>query len=125
MTETNYAVPPGHYLQEWLTEHDMSLSDAMRVLPIEPDVLLDLVYGHTPVIGVYAMSLAELTGIPIATWLRYEVQYQADKARLATTSITPLSNNELNEMSLRVDAARADIPRLIAEVRRLKAKAGE
>lgn len=83
MPNSNYAVPPGHFLQEWLTENEMPLGDAMHVLDIESDVVIDLLNGNTELLASHAKNLAELTGIPADSWLRYEAQYRADTDRLA------------------------------------------
>lgn len=93
MTATNYSVPPGHYLQEWLTENEMTIGEAMHVLDIEPDVVLDLLNGNTELGASHAKQLAELTSIPTDSWLRYETQYQADMKRLAETT-SPMPSNE-------------------------------
>lgn len=89
MTHTNYAVPPGHYLQEWLIEHNRSFREAATILPIEIDVFLDILNGHTPVTDIIAAALADFTGISKDTWLRFETRYQHDTTRLAGTSPDP------------------------------------
>lgn len=86
MSNTNYAIPPGHYLKEWLTENGVTIDGAIQFLDIDPDVVLDLLNGNTELLATHAKSLAEVTGIPADTWLRYETQYQADTARLAATT---------------------------------------
>jgi len=98
MTHTNYAVPPGHYLQEWLIEHHRSFREAATILPIETDVFLDVLNGHTPVTEHIAAALADLTSISKDTWLRFETRYQQDSTRLAGTSTEP--NDELGDPTI-------------------------
>lgn len=82
MTETNYAVPPGAYLEEWIEEQLLSRAQAADLLGWHQEQLDNIVDGVVPVGAATAMQLEQVVGIPVSSWLRYEAAYRADIARI-------------------------------------------
>lgn len=84
--QTNYAVAPGQYLAEWLEVEKLTHSNAQILLDLDKDGLDAVLSGRTPVDEALAASLAVVTDIPAAAWLRYEATYRADLERLRAPS---------------------------------------
>lgn len=85
-TNTNYAVAPGEYLQEWLDETGVTQNDAASRLGCSRKQVNDLVHGRAPITAETAIKLERLTGIPVDSWMRFEARYRADLARLKDES---------------------------------------
>lgn len=84
MAQTNYAVPPGDYLTEWLQENDQSVGSLAFRLGVQPSYVTELVTGKIPLTESVAVNLASLTGIPFDSWMRIERKYRTDSERIAT-----------------------------------------
>ncbi|MFL6090444.1 MAG: HigA family addiction module antitoxin [Aeromicrobium sp.] len=83
MTATNYAVPPGAYLEEWIEEHGLSQQAVADLLGCSRKQVNEIVNGRAPVTSETALRLERVVSIPADAWLRYEATYQADRARIA------------------------------------------
>jgi HTH-type transcriptional regulator / antitoxin HigA len=83
MTETNYAVAPGEYLEEWIDDRGFSQQHFADLLDCSRKQVNEIVNGHAPVTSDTAIRLERVVGIPADTWLRYEAAYRADLARIA------------------------------------------
>lgn len=83
MTETNYAVAPGEYLEEWIDARGFSQQHVADLLGCSRKQVNEIVNGRAPVTSDTAIRLERVVGIPADTWLRYEVAYRADLARIA------------------------------------------
>jgi len=83
MISTNYAVPPGSYLEEWIDEERLSQQKVADLLGTSRKFVNELVNGHAPVTSETAVKLERVVGIAAETWLRYEASYRADRARIA------------------------------------------
>jgi plasmid maintenance system antidote protein VapI len=82
VTETNYAVAPGEFLQEWVDENALPLEEVARRMGCSHSVVVEIITGRAPVTDGTARKLECLTGIPARVWLRYESAYQCDLARI-------------------------------------------
>jgi HTH-type transcriptional regulator/antitoxin HigA len=82
MTNPNYAVAPGEYLEEWIDDHGLSQAQAAAQLGCSRKQVNEIVNGRAPLTADTALRLERVVGIPAATWLRYEAAYRADRARL-------------------------------------------
>lgn len=80
---TNYAVAPGQYLKEWIDEQGLSDHQVADLLEWNLKQLNEIVNGLTPITSDIAGLLERVVGIPAESWLRYEVAYRADTARIA------------------------------------------
>lgn len=82
MTQTNYAVAPGEYLQEWIDDEGFSQQHVADLLGCSRKQVNELVNGRAPVTADTAMRLQRVVGIPAESWMRYEAAYRADLARI-------------------------------------------
>lgn len=83
MTETNYAVAPGEYLEEWIEDQSLSQQRVAELLGSSRKQVNEIVNGRAPITIDTAMRLERVVGIPADSWLRYEASYRADLARIA------------------------------------------
>lgn len=82
MTKTNYAVPPGEYLAEWLEENKISRAEAAERLMYTPAHVSRIISGRVAVGPPTALRLQSLTGISQNVWLRHELGFREDLERL-------------------------------------------
>lgn len=82
MSETNYAVAPGAYLEEWSAENEVSHRHIASSLGLTPGGLMLFFMGCRELTDEFAGRLEVLTGLPADSWRRYETAYRADLARL-------------------------------------------
>lgn len=83
MAETDYAVPPGSWLEEWLEDTETSYQRASELLGWESaEDVSDFIAGIIAVDDMLAEKLASVTPIPFQAWKRYEALYCADLKRL-------------------------------------------
>jgi plasmid maintenance system antidote protein VapI len=82
MRGTNYAVPPGAYLQEWMEERGMSQQEAAEGLMYSREHVNRIIAGKVTVGNATARRLEFLTGIPQRTWIRHELGFRDDLERL-------------------------------------------
>ncbi|MDB5243960.1 MAG: ImmA/IrrE family metallo-endopeptidase [Spirosoma sp.] len=79
---TDYAVPTGDYVTEWLEENDVSQAELARRMGVSGKHVSKLISGAALTPDV-ATKLALVTGIPSRIWLGWEATYRADVARLS------------------------------------------
>ena len=82
MSETNYAVAPGEYIEEWLEDNHRSSSWLAGQIGATPKYMADLLAGRSMMSLCTADSIGRATGIPGRIWMGYERQYRADVERL-------------------------------------------
>lgn len=99
-THTNYAVAPGEYLAEWLENTGHTQLEAANRLGVSRKQVNEIVNGRAPITADSAFKLERLTGIAADVWLRMEMQYRADLARIRDES-------ELAEHVTKIPAATA------------------
>jgi addiction module HigA family antidote len=83
MSVTNYAVAPGEYLEEWIEDNGLSQQAVADQLGCSRKQVNEIVNGRAPITPETALRLERVAGIPASAWLRYEVTYRADLARIA------------------------------------------
>lgn len=118
MSPTNYAVPPGAYLEEWIDESDLSQQQVANMLGSSRKLVNELIHGRAPVTSDTAMRLERVVGIPAAAWLRYEAAYRADRARL-------IDQEELAQFAERIDPRAAAFLRKIGATDATRKRPGE
>ncbi|OIH83515.1 hypothetical protein BLJ79_15760 [Arthrobacter sp. UCD-GKA] len=79
--DSDYAVPTGEFIEEWLEENNMSQAELARRLNVSPKHVSKLIAGAR-LTETVAMKLELVTGVPARIWLSYEATYRADIARL-------------------------------------------
>lgn len=88
MSATDYAVPPGEYIAEWLDENEMSQAELARRLGYSPKHVSLLVRGAH--LSAEAAGRLELvTGVAAYRWLQLETLYRQDLDRLAVKLDAP------------------------------------
>lgn len=80
-SKTDYAVPTGEFIEEWLEDHDMTRAELSRRTGVSRKHITMVVAG-APVTPDFAMKLELVTHIPATRWLALEGQYRADVERL-------------------------------------------
>lgn len=81
---TDYAVPTGEYVSEWLEENGLSQAELARRMGVSPKHVSKLVAG-APLTPDVALKLEFVTGVPARLWLGYEATYRADVVRIGLT----------------------------------------
>jgi HTH-type transcriptional regulator/antitoxin HigA len=117
MTETNYAVAPGEYLEEWIDNQGVSQQHVADLLGCSRKQVNEIVNGRAPVTSDTAIRLERVVGIPAHTWLRYEAAYRADLARIA-------DQENLAEHADEIDANAVTYLRSLGATKATKAKPG-
>lgn len=84
---SDYAVPPGETLAEWLDEHDMSQGQLANRVGKSAKHVNQIVNGIAPITPRTALDLETVTGIPARFWLAREAQYQEDRVRLQRSNL--------------------------------------
>lgn len=82
MSETNYAVAPGEYLQEWMDEHGKTREYVADMMVIEPGRVDRILSGTEELTSYLTQQLHFVTGIPQRIWERQEALYRSDLKRL-------------------------------------------
>lgn len=82
MSDTNYAVAPGEYLEEWMDDHGKTREYVADRMVIEPGRVDRIINGTEQLTSYLRQQLHALTGIPERIWERQEAQYRADLKRL-------------------------------------------
>ena len=82
MTDTNYAVAPGEYLEAWIEDQGLSQQRVAELLGSSRKQVNEIVNGRAPITSDTAMRLERVVGIPARPWLRYEAMYRADLAQI-------------------------------------------
>ncbi|AUZ34419.1 hypothetical protein C3B78_08115 [Arthrobacter sp. PGP41] len=80
--ETDYAIPAGEYIQEWLEENNWTQARLARAVGVTPKHISKLIAGARLTHEV-AIQLEFVTGIAARIWMSYENTYREDVARLA------------------------------------------
>lgn len=102
---TDYAVPTGEYIREWLEENELSQADLARAMGVSAKHVSKLLSGASLSPDV-ALKLEMVTRIPARIWLQQEATYRADVARLG-----------LEESLIEEKALASEFP--IAELRKM------
>ncbi|TFC22092.1 ImmA/IrrE family metallo-endopeptidase [Cryobacterium sp. MDB1-18-2] len=83
---TDYAVPTGDFVAEWLEENELSQAELSRRLGVSAKHVSKLI-GGAPMTPDMATKLALVTGVPARLWLGYEATYRADVSRLGLAEL--------------------------------------
>ncbi|MEY8814420.1 ImmA/IrrE family metallo-endopeptidase [Micrococcus luteus] len=81
MFQTDYAVPTGDFIEEWLEDHSMTQAELARRTGVSPKHI-SMVLSGAPVTASFATKLALATGVPAERWLALESTFRADQERL-------------------------------------------
>lgn len=82
-TETDYAVPTGEFIEEWLDDNDLSQAELSRRMGVSAKHVSKLIHGGVPLTPDVALKLSLVTGVPQEHWMTLEATYRADVSRLS------------------------------------------
>lgn len=97
---TDYAVPPGETLAEWLEERGMSQGQLAQRLDKSTKHVNQMINGVAPIVPSTALDLEFVTGIPARFWLAREAAYREDLERLKRSTEIEQSFDWLSEIPL-------------------------
>ncbi len=83
---TDYAVPTGDFIREWLDENGISQAQLAERMGVSGKHVSLLINGLAPLSHDMSLRLERVTGIPARIWNNQESLYQEDRARLRATS---------------------------------------
>ncbi|WP_026874482.1 ImmA/IrrE family metallo-endopeptidase [Jiangella gansuensis] len=78
---TDYAVPTGEFITEWLDDHEVSQGELAQQMGMSRKHVNRVIAG-APLTPDFANRLQLVTGVPAARWLALEGTYRADIERL-------------------------------------------
>ncbi len=88
------ATHPGVLIQDELTARGMTQKELAKVMGLNPTFLNEIIKAKRPVTADIAILLEEIFEIPADYWLRFQYQYEIDKARIKEKNIKRLKNIE-------------------------------
>ncbi|APX02219.1 helix-turn-helix domain-containing protein [Arthrobacter sp. QXT-31] len=81
--KTDYAVPPGSFLREWLDDNNKTQQELADAAGLSRKHISELLSGAATLSPEVAAKLSLVTGYSIKFWLNAEAVFRADLARLA------------------------------------------
>lgn len=97
MADTNYAVPPGEYVKEWLEENHITLDELTYALGVTESYANELIAGKVPVSVEIATALERLTGIPLKQWVALDMRYWIDRSRIRREEHMTVVSREVDQ----------------------------
>jgi HTH-type transcriptional regulator/antitoxin HigA len=79
---SDFAVPVGDYIQEWIDDHDTNQGELADRMGVVRKHLNRLINGHVALTPDVALKLEQATGVPASYWNKMEAGYREAKARL-------------------------------------------
>ena len=101
MTLQNNLLPyepthPGLLIKDELDARtDLKQIDLARELGVKPSFLNEVIKGKRPVTADLAILLEKILGIPADYWMKFQSQYEIDKARIKEKNIARLEKIEI------------------------------
>lgn len=83
MSNTDYAVAPGEYLEEWAEDQGYTQQEIAHRLGVSRKHVNEMINGRAAISEEMALRLERVVGISARTWLKYEALYREDLARIA------------------------------------------
>lgn len=83
--QTDYAVAPGEYLEEWMHQRRSGPQEVANLLGTTQEQVIAILNAKVSLDEETAVELARVTGIPTRAWLRYQENYLSDLARINQT----------------------------------------
>ena len=79
--QPDHATPPGHLIQEYLEELDISARELARRCGRSGKLMAEIIGGKAPVEPETALQLERVLGVSASTWTNMEAEYQLHLAR--------------------------------------------
>ncbi len=90
------ATHPGSLIKDEIEARpDLKQKDLAVELGVKASFLNEIIKGKRPVTADIAVLLEEILGIPADYWMRFQSQYEIDKARIKEKNIARLKNIEI------------------------------
>jgi HTH-type transcriptional regulator/antitoxin HigA len=90
------ATHPGILIKDELdVRNDLKQKDLAKELGVKPSFLNEIIKGKRPVTADIAVLLEKVLEIPADYWMKFQSQYEIDKARIKEKNIARLRNIEL------------------------------
>ncbi|RQP12966.1 MAG: ImmA/IrrE family metallo-endopeptidase [Microbacteriaceae bacterium] len=80
-TPTNYVVPTGEFITEWMDDEGINAAELARRLGTSRKHISELLSGKAPLSHEMALNLERVTGVSARIWNLYETGYRSDLAR--------------------------------------------
>lgn len=85
MAETDYAVAPGEFLQEWIDDGEFTVHKLAQQLHWSDEKVSRFLEGKLAVDDKIADDLERVTSVPSRVWQKYEALFNSDLDRLNLT----------------------------------------
>jgi len=93
------ATHPGTLIKDELeVRNDISQKDLAKEMGVKASFLNEIIKGKRPLTADYAIILEKILEIPADYWLRFQAQYEIDKARIKQKNIDRIRNIEIWEI---------------------------
>lgn len=90
------ATHPGILIKDELdARSDLKQKDLAKGLGVKASFLNEIIKGKRPVTADLAILLEKILEIPADYWMKFQSQYEIDKARIKEKNIAKLKNIEL------------------------------
>lgn len=122
MSNTDYAVAPGEYLEEWAEDKGLSQQHVADLLGSSRKHVNEIINGRASISPDMTLRLERVTGIPARAWQKYEALYREDLARIAdeqglashVDSIAPSAASYLRKIGA-TEATRREPGKLVSD----------
>jgi len=90
------ATHPGILIKDELeVREDINQKDLAKELGVKPSFLNEIIKGKRPLTADFAVVLEKIFGIPADYWMKFQIQYEIDKARVKQKNIEKIKNIEI------------------------------
>ena len=90
------ATHPGVLIKDELeVRDDLNQKDLAKELGVKPSFLNEIIKGKRPLTADYAIILEKIFDIPADYWMRFQTQFEIDKARIKRKNIEKIKNIEI------------------------------
>ncbi len=100
-TQKKYIIPfevthPGILIKDELdAREDINQKDLAKELGVKASFLNEIIKGKRPLTADYAIILEKIFEIPADYWMRFQTQFEIDKARIKEKNIEKIKNIEI------------------------------
>ncbi len=92
------ATHPGILIKDELDIRDnVTQKDLAKEMGVKASFLNEIITGKRPLTADYAIILEKILGIPADYWMKFQLQYEIDKARVKEKNIARIKNIEIWE----------------------------
>ncbi|WP_228510090.1 MULTISPECIES: ImmA/IrrE family metallo-endopeptidase [Curtobacterium] len=97
----DFVVATGDYLEEWMTEQDVSGAELARRLGVSRKHVSELLSGKATLSQAVSIALSDVTGVPARIWNLYESAYREELARRAAADRYVAQHDEASQFPLK------------------------